>query len=251
MDSMTGERAGDELPQDGSFRRYIALWVLAVGTVALTILATVMVLVAPAAQKVDVSRDIFFALLPVVAAWVGTVLAFYFGQSNFEVASRQARASVRVGLTPEEQAKTKVASIMRPVYDTTMLTMDQPPSAYVLQQLLLDPLSSVDRLPIVDASANPLFMIHKSRVTDYLTSHPASDTLEQFLAAEAAKSPPVSYGPGAGFVLLPITASVAQAKAALDSNPAVSDIFVTKTGAATEPLLGWISNNRLQENLRA
>ena len=32
-------------------------------------------------------------LLPVMATWVGTVLAFYFGGENFESASKQVRAS--------------------------------------------------------------------------------------------------------------------------------------------------------------
>jgi hypothetical protein len=48
------------------------------------------------------------ALLPVVAAWVGTVLAFYFGKENFEAAARSTSSLVRQ-LTPRERLQSKRA----------------------------------------------------------------------------------------------------------------------------------------------
>ena len=47
-------------------------------------------------------------LLPVIGAWVGTVLAFYFGQVNFEAASRSAANLVRQ-LSPREKLQAEPA----------------------------------------------------------------------------------------------------------------------------------------------
>ena len=45
-------------------------------------------------QFFDIAKYVFGVLLPVIGAWIGTVLAFYFGQVNFEVASRSAATCV-------------------------------------------------------------------------------------------------------------------------------------------------------------
>ena len=52
-------------------------------------------------QFFDISKYVFGVLLPVIGTWIGTVLAFYFGQVNFEAASRSA-AIVRQ-LSPREK----------------------------------------------------------------------------------------------------------------------------------------------------
>ena len=59
------------------------------------------------------------------------------------------------------------------------------------------------------------------------------------------------------FSLVKESATLADAKAAMDSMtsaPGVPgncyDIFVTATGSATEPVLGWITNDIINENAK-
>ena len=48
-------------------------------------------------------------LLPVIGAWVGAVLAFYFGNENFDAASKSA-ANLVSELSPREKLKAESAS---------------------------------------------------------------------------------------------------------------------------------------------
>src|SRR6476620_12481653 len=56
----------------------------------------------------DISKYVLGVLLPVIGAWVGTVLAFYFGQGSFEAASRSAANLVRQ-LSPREKLQAEAA----------------------------------------------------------------------------------------------------------------------------------------------
>ena len=47
-------------------------------------------------------------LLPVIGAWVGAVLAFYFGNENFDAASKSA-ANLVSELSPREKLKAESA----------------------------------------------------------------------------------------------------------------------------------------------
>lgn len=65
------------------------------------------------------SMTIFNMVLPVFSSWVGTILAFYFGRENFDIASTQVSEANRrlqevVGtLSPEQRGSQPVASVMR------------------------------------------------------------------------------------------------------------------------------------------
>lgn len=44
------------------------------------------------------------------------------------------------------------------------------------------------------------------------------------------------------FAVVPQTATLADAKRAMESTPWCQDTFVTRTGTRTEPIIGWITN---------
>ena len=60
------------------------------------------------ARFFHIAKYVLGVLLPVIGAWVGTVLAFYFGQGNFEAASRSAANLVRQ-LSPREKLQAEAA----------------------------------------------------------------------------------------------------------------------------------------------
>ncbi len=70
-------------------------------------------------QFFDIAKYVLGVLLPVIGAWVGTVLAFYFGQVNFEAASRSAQNLVRQ-LSPREKLQAESAGhAMMKINDVT------------------------------------------------------------------------------------------------------------------------------------
>ena len=109
----------DETKGDSKFRIALAKTVLTWALVAILAMATFIIVVAginairvpekeQRDQFFDIAKYILGVLLPVIGAWVGTVLAFYFGQVHFEAASRSAENIVRQ-LSPRERLQAKPA----------------------------------------------------------------------------------------------------------------------------------------------
>jgi hypothetical protein len=82
---------------DASLRGRLAPYVLTIGSIAVVLLALVLIIgfvvvaqlgnVLPVRDKLDtLVMGVFATVLPVLATWVGTILAFYFGSENFWIA---------------------------------------------------------------------------------------------------------------------------------------------------------------------
>ena len=76
---------------DGSSRNWLALGVVIFGFASITILAVVAI-INPSSNSNGMT--ILNMVLPVVATWIGTVLAFFFGRANFESANLQVQQLV-------------------------------------------------------------------------------------------------------------------------------------------------------------
>ena len=107
----------DKSEGDRSFRIALAKTVTTWALVAILAIATLIIVVAginairvpeKEDQFFDIAKYVLGVLLPVIGAWVGTVLAFYFGQVNFEAASRSAANLVRQ-LSPREKLQAEAA----------------------------------------------------------------------------------------------------------------------------------------------
>lgn len=228
-----------------SDRSKLAYGTLIFSGLAITILAVVAILRSPA----DNTMTVFNIVLPVMASWVGTILAFYFGRENAEMANQQVREIVQ-RLTPEQREETSVSSIMRALQNTGYF---QIPKGKGDQDIILSEIrskfsGSISRLPIIDADNKPKYLIHESSVDKYLVSGgKQEDTLAKFIKTERKAG--IGFGLGQGFVVVSEQFTLAVAKQKLDESPSCQDIFVTKEGSAGEPLTGWISNIRLAKYL--
>ena len=234
-------------------RVVLAAVVIVASIVALAVLGA-MVILNDAANALT----LFNILLPVMATWVGTVLAFYFGRENFESASKQVRSTnaqlVRLAQsTQQERARQPITQVMRPIGDMTyeQLAGNRTPQTITLAQMRGKYTDVITRLPVLTADLKPLYMVHASEVDKYLAdpTHPDSSSLQQFIEDQANAN--AFYDAQRGFALLAETASVADAKQSLEAVATVQDAFVTATGTADEPLVGWVSNTRLSRYLKA
>jgi len=197
------------------------------------------------------TMSLFNILLPVLASWVGTVLAFYFGRQNFESANQQVRQLVS-RIMPEQVSEQPVSSIMRGKDNLTAFKIDK---THTIQGTKLSDLltifedKKISRLPIIDCDEKPQYMIHQSAIQAYINKYSKDDSLETFLENERNKK--IEYGLDKGFVLVSEQTTIADAKEKMEKTPPCQDILVTKGGTPNELLTGWISNVRLAKSLEA
>jgi hypothetical protein len=228
------------------FRTWLAFAVVGVAVMGITVLAVAVVVV-----DSSNAQNVFNILVPVVASWVGTVLAFYFGRENYESANREMRQLVKE-LTPDERANEAVTSIMRLAANLTSIRLsdDLGADGVTLADLKARFVGQVSRLPVLNSDGTPLYMIHQSRVDQYVANGGSqSATLAEFVVTRAAEPFPVRFDHGHGFLTVPPTATLAEVKDEIDRIESVQDVFVTANGSASSELLGWVSNIRLSRFL--
>ena len=222
----------------------IAILVLGISGIALIIFGIVAIWV-----DRQNTMTIFNSLLPVVASWVGTILAFYFGRRNFEAAGELAER-----LSPVDQASMEpIANIMRPINEITYFTIpeNQSEKDVPLSKIAEKFSEQISRVPVLTFDKKILYMIHKSRVDEYESSAVGgklADTLDVFI--DTMKKRKIEFDLGKGFALVSEKTSTAEAKQRIDTTPA-QDVFITKTGKPDEPVTGWVSNTRLCKYLEA
>ncbi|HEY9151668.1 MAG TPA: hypothetical protein VIN60_02190 [Anaerolineales bacterium] len=232
----------------GKQQGVVAKWVLIVGAVILVALGVTAIII-----DHQNTMTIFNIILPVVASWIGTVLAFYFGRENFESANEQVRALVQ-RMSPEEVNNELVTELMRPIYDMIFFQIPEgkDDKDVKLSELRAKFSDKVSRLPILDSKKAPKYMIHQSRIDNYLAPDgggTVDDTLDIFIAKQKEKH--LEFGLNQGFVVVSDQTLVAEAKRKMESPESCQDIFVTKSGKADEPLIGWVSNLKLGQYLEA
>jgi hypothetical protein len=227
-------------------RSYVAVSTLIFSGSAIVILATVAIIVKP-----EEAMNIFNIALPVVASWVGTILAFYFGKANFESANEQVGKMLLKTFSPEDLNKTPVKIIMRTFSDMTCFKI---PSGKSEKDIVLGDINVLmnddkNRLPVISFDSMPMYMIHLSMIHGYTSGGgKLTDSLDQFLTAKRGAGS--GFGLNEGFIVVAESSTLADAKEKLDKIKVCQDIFITKDGTANEPLTGWISNTRMARLLQ-
>lgn len=245
---MPGDTDKDSKPGNDRWTSLLSMGftVVLLAIVGVMVLAVTIVIVDP-----DSGQNVFNVIVPVIAAWVGTVLAFYYGRQNFQTANEEIREMVRE-LGPDDRARQPVTAIMKPAWNMTSMVVDGNGSAasLTLRELKAKYVGNVSRLPVLGSDRSALYMIHESRVDRHVAEGGSiEDTLETFVATQAADTPPVQFDYGHGFLTVPENATVADVKHELVREQSVQDVFVTRSGRPDGEVLGWVSNIRLARYL--
>lgn len=187
---------------------------------------------------IDRAQTVFNAVLPLIGTWVGAILAFYFGKENFE-------SGARVSSSSQDKLKsTPVTKIMVPknilyfVDDPTKKLMD------ILKELKN---RKFRRLPILDKAGAPLHMVYVEGIYDFLYGVNAGEpdkTKYDLQALLEYKPPPGEPSPLRLFATVTESATLADAKDAMDSVTGCRDVFVIKNGLVE----GYLSNNDITQN---
>jgi hypothetical protein len=222
----------------------IARWVLGISGAGIFLVAGVTLIAAHRANKLDTaSTMVFNALLPLFGTWVGTVLAYYFSRKNFESASQSMERIVNLTVDQKLQQLT-VSKEMIPLNQITLYTIPagKKPADVTIKDIQAKLGGKITRVPIVDDKGIVMYIVHQSGLYRFLAEQaiagkPLPALTLQNLVDDATLKDWVT-----NIVYVSEQASVAAAKAAMEARSGCQDLVVTKTGANTEPMLGWMTN---------
>jgi hypothetical protein len=207
---------------------------------------------------------IMAAVLPLLGAWVGAIIAFYFGRENYDAAARNMQTAIK-STQPNPLASLAVSEHMVPTNKLMIATTNQEDPS-LLRGVILKRFADLGlgRIIVVhdpkmstpgqaSAEAIGLGVVHESYVNRFILDQvdqgvaANSVTLGQLLADPAqAKALPSSV------VFVSLSATLGDVRKKMDEaskalTTPVRDVFVTKTGAPNEPLLGYITDIDLAE----
>jgi hypothetical protein len=243
-------------PEAGGVARLIALWVVIASVLCVAAGSIVGLLLAlwfdPTNSFVTKWKELMAVLLPVLGTWVGTVLAFYFSKENFDAANRNVRAMVSQLSVRDQLAAISAKEVMIPEKSITAFKLNgsKTEETVALERDLLPLLKgTVTRVPIQVATGAVKYVVHESTLHKYLykiriSSPPLSPTLKNLVDDNdlGALIKAIAF--------VPESATLADAQDAMKKVDQCQDVFLTKTGAPEEPIIGWVTNADIAKHVK-
>lgn len=203
-------------------------------------------------------KYVFATILPLLASWVGTILAFYFSKENF-IAATQSVSDLSKTIAGMDKLKAiPVRDKMKPL---SAITFEQVPMGDEPKRKLSDLLnkySIIERIIILDEKSVVRFLIYKSMIERYLSkiatgaaATPSGSTIQDLSLKDLLDSDAQMrrlFEQSFGFV--PASATLGDAKQVMDKVDRCNDVFVTPTGSPSEPIIGWVTDNTIIENAK-
>ena len=202
----------------------------------------------------DLVKYLLATILPVVAGWVGTVLAFYYGKENFEAGTKSVTIAARALTTKEKLAGIKVNTlgIARSEFNALVLnTADTEEAKKTDLGTVKDefrdkkvPAKLYERLPILLKGDVPYMVLHRSTLNAFLVEANEKDPKKSTLGTLCNE---LKFSPNDSFVAVASDATADQAKTEMENIKNCSDVFVTTDGKKTGAVTRWITNVDLLE----
>ncbi len=238
-------KSADDSEDSDSSRNIMAFLVVIASMVTLVLLSIIVM------GKTDDAQSIFNQVLPILATWVGTIIAFYFGKENFEAASRSVKDMVQT-LNPKEKLETLLAKdVMIPFEKLKCdnLSANDKPADLKLTDIRQKIITNkIKRWPVFQEKVFK-FILHRSTIEQFLSAKAIDEgktaaeigqlTVNDMQTSSSEWLKEI-FQYGAGFI--PEDASLYTAKTVLDEYVVRNDVFLTKSGQPGEEVLGWISN---------
>lgn len=258
---MSNKGKSTNVPKSEKDLRYaIAKPVIWLSIIGVLVLALALGITALARGDEDTAIWVLAAVLPVMGAWVGAILAYYFASENFEAATRGVSETAERLSTMERLRSIPVKLKMRARRDmlVTTISSTRPEDQINLVEDILNLLDAKkrNRLPVLDESEHPKYVIHRSMIDKYLIQKATRDklstdeldnlTLKQLLDEDLELKEMFETS----YVTVSEDATLADAKNAMDKVPNCLDVFVTRDGTKNEPVVGYLTNLRITESAR-
>jgi hypothetical protein len=229
-------------PQEAAHRWKLALIITSLSIAGIAIVAALVIVLAK--DRSAASQTVLTAVLPLLAAWVSTVLAYYYSSESIEAATQ----SVKSLMSPEEKLKTiLVVDEMIKLHEMVYFSYSDD----LKVQDMLDRLEESGkgyRFPFLGDKNQPQYMLHKSAIDDALLKlSRAGDDITQITLKELyekdAKLKALAEG---SFGVVAEDASVADAKAEMQRIKDAQDVYVTDNGRKDGAVVGWLTNRDIE-----
>lgn len=232
--------------QEPNVRWSLALIITILSIIGISLIATVTIF--SSTDRAAASQTVMSAVLPLFAAWVSTVLAYYYSKENLQAATQ----SVKELMSPEEKLKTiLVKDKMIKFSDMIYFTYSDD----LKVQDMLDKLKSTgkgNRFPFLGDKKQPDFILHKSAIDEALVECSLKgDNLSQMtlkdLFGKVAGLKELGQGT---FGVVAESVTLADAKTEMQRIKDAQDIFITNNGRKDGAVLGWITNVIIEQSSR-
>src|ERR1035437_4750866 len=146
-------------------RLWLTIILVGLGLVSLIIIGFTIIYLSSKGERFDSSKWVFNAIIPLIASWIGTILAYHFGRENYEAATKHALA-----LSKETIEEIKVENIMIDVKTIYYQKIDPEDYDKTLINKLIEDYSRAekDRILIFSKGVCPQLIIHRSTLAEYL-----------------------------------------------------------------------------------
>lgn len=231
------------VPEKKNTADRLALVVITIAGLLLALLIALAVYTA-GDNKADAAKDVLNAVLPLLASWVGTVLAYYYSRENLSAATRNATEMAQQLSGAEKLQILRVRDAMIPVDRIdTMRVDDTTPLGDIIDFLQK---RSRQRLPLFSERGVVRFIVHLSTINAFISRCALEKRpLEGLTFGDLIAEPAHAELLRTSFGVVSETATLAEAKAALEQGRDREDVFITRSGGRDEPVLGWITDNDL------
>jgi CBS domain-containing protein len=187
------------------------------------------------------AKEVMNAVLPLIATWVGAIIAFYFGKENFEAAQQQ----INKLLDKDTLDDIPVKNVM--IHKKTMVLQKYDENKTL--QEYYDFYQSVDknRIPLIDESGKLKLIIHTNEFIPVLMKDSKKGeeenklTLKDFLSQEKNKDN-YGYNQKNGFITVSPDDSLESAMKKMKNLEDCKDIIITSDGTEQGKLIGWITD---------
>lgn len=252
--------------KDSKQHFYLALIIIVSSLILIAGIITGILIVSH--NRDEASQLIVTSFLPLIGAWVGAVIAFYFSSKNLESATNSVQRLVGQ-VTPQE--KLKAIPVKDKMIQKKNINFEVLPANNIVLFDAIEKLKKSgkgQRIPVIDENGCIKYIMHRSKIEEFLTKRALA-------ALKRAKEAPGSIQSGqiedpekitldillnedpglkwlfeTSFGTVAETATLADVKKVMDSTPMCQDVFVTKSGAKDEEVTGWITNVIIEENCK-
>lgn len=196
----------------------------------------------------DNIKELVTIILPVLGAWVGTVIAHHFGKQNFDTVNQSLQNVVKKITNEDVFLSITTEEAMIPLKDIAFLDFTDEVKERAIKKIIDDDkFTNYNRIAFFDSGFIFRYLIHKSTFTLFLVNKSSSENptdkikFNEFLndSDEIKK-----LTNAVGFISR--KSNLLEAKQKMDAINECMDVFVTENGLPTEPVVGLITNNEIQ-----
>jgi len=209
------------------------------------------------ADAKDILQILFSAILPLFGTWIGTILAYYFSKENLAAANQTVRHLVN-SITSDNKLETiKAKDVMIPTNKLKYIEYKTGTDDSTLNlkdnflKFVKD--NDIQRVILLDENKCAKYVLHKSTIQEFIIEQgfATSPTPTQGLTFADLKNngnARIQEILKDGVKFIKEDANLSDAKVLITNYTPCNDVFITKNGMPTEPVLGWITDKTIAEN---